>query len=78
MKTSQLIVIWYAVILIVVATVAEFESFWGFVASVVMVAAVTLYSLRDHPDVDKKLVVRWVGSLLLAIILLTMAALFAY
>lgn len=77
-KTSQLIVIWYGVIAIVLATVDKFRfSFESFVAGVVLLALVALYTLRDLPNVDKKIVRRWVGIPGGLLFLLTIVALFS-
>jgi 1,4-dihydroxy-2-naphthoate octaprenyltransferase len=63
MNTGQLVVLWYAGLMISgIMFVNAFmsENFWYVIGGIAVLAGVLIYTLKDHPKANKGLLFLWV------------------
>ena len=81
MNTGQLIVLWYSGLLVSGILVSQALGWRGSpnygIAAIVVLTAILLYTLKEHPQARKGLVLFWV-TVPLFVILLSALGLFLY
>lgn len=63
MNTGQLVVLWYAGLMIsgiMFLNAFKSENFWHVISGIAVLAVVLIYTLKDHPKANKVLVFLWV------------------
>ncbi|MDH3503934.1 MAG: hypothetical protein OEM58_05320 [Nitrospirota bacterium] len=63
MNTGQLIVLWYAGLMIsgiMFFNAFKSEDFWYLMSGIAVLAGVLIYTLKEHPKANKVLVFLWV------------------
>ena len=63
MNTGQLVVLWYAGLIIsgiMFGNAFMSEDFWHAIGGIAVLASVLIYTLKDHPKANKALVFLWV------------------